>query len=59
MNEYKCFYRGRCIDVLADTSRDAQIKASKLFKAKKDYDVSVNLIKLAESDKPIVHLPLM
>ena len=60
MNGYKCFYRGKSIDVLADTSREAQIKAAEKFKAKKDYEVSVNLCELdvgTPTAKQIIHTP--
>jgi len=47
MNGYICFYRGRKIEVLADTSLQAQTKAAAQFKARKAYEVTVVL---AEKD---------
>ena len=43
MNGYKAFYRGRSIEVYADTSYQAQQKAADQFKAKKSWEVSVYL----------------
>jgi hypothetical protein len=43
MNGYKAFYRGKNIEVYAETSYDAQEKAAKLFKARKSYDVAIVL----------------
>lgn len=40
---YKCFYKGREIDVYAKTSYEAQQEAAKRFKAKKTWEVSVYL----------------
>ncbi len=53
MNGYIAFYRGKQIEVHAETSYDAQKKAAAQFKAKKSYEVTVVL---AEKDgKPVVH----
>ena len=41
MNTYKAFYKGKQMDVEAQTSYAAQQKAAGLFKAKKSYDVTV------------------
>jgi len=46
MNTYKAFYKGKTMQVLADTSYEAQKKAASSFKAKKSYDVSVMLLVL-------------
>lgn len=55
-NGYIAFYKGKQIEVYADTKYAAQQEAAKLFKAKKSYDVTVEL---AEKDgEPVVHLPL-
>ena len=43
MNGYKAFYRGKTCEVWADTSYQAQQKASAIFKAKKSYEVTVVL----------------
>lgn len=56
-NSYIALYRGKHIEVYADTTYEAQQIAAKQFKARKDYDVSVIL---AEKDgKQVTHLPLM
>ncbi len=47
MNGYICFYKGKQVEVYADTSYAAQQKAAVLFKAKKSYDITVML---AEKD---------
>lgn len=43
MRTYKAFYKGRSIQVEAQTSYEAQQKAATLFRAKKSYDVTVVL----------------
>lgn len=55
MNGYICFYKGKRIEVYADTTYEAQLKAAKVFKAKKSYEVSVTL---AEVDgNQVIHTP--
>ena len=54
MYGYVCFYKGKRIEVYADSTYAAQQKAALLFKAKKSYEVNVIL---AEKDgKPVVHV---
>lgn len=43
MNGYKAFYRGKSIEVQAETSYKAQLKAAEIFRAKKSYEVTVVL----------------
>ena len=43
MNGYKAFYKGRQMDVFADSSYEAQTKATAAFKARKSYEVTVVL----------------
>jgi len=43
MNGYKCFYRGKTLEVRAATSLEAQGKAAAAFKARKAYEVTVVL----------------
>ncbi len=53
MNGYLAFYKGKQIEVFADTSYQAQLKAAKIFKAKKSYEVTVII---AESNgKEVIH----
>ena len=53
MNGYIAFYRGKQLEVLADSSYAAQLKAAALFKAHKAYEVTVVL---AERDgQQVVH----
>lgn len=53
MNGYVCFYRGKQIEVHAETTFDAQFKAAQIFKAKKQGEVRPFL---AEKDGvPVVH----
>lgn len=47
MNGYKAFYKGKCIEVRADNSYEAQQKAALKFKAKKAYEVTVILCEKA------------
>ncbi len=55
MNTYHAFYKGKKIELKADTSLKAQTEAAKQFKAKKSYDVSIVLVALSD-EKPIVHI---
>ena len=43
MRPYVAFYRNRRIEVFAETSYAAQLKAASIFKAKKSYEVTVVL----------------
>jgi hypothetical protein len=55
-NGYIAFYKGKKIEVYANSSYEAQQKAAAIFKAKKTYDVTV---KLATKDgEQVVHKPL-
>ena len=47
MNTYIAFYKGKRIEVTAETSYKAQLEAARVLKAKKSYDVTVVL---AEKD---------
>ena len=47
MNGYKAFYKGKSIEVYANTSYEAQEKAAKIFKARKPYQVTVVLCEKA------------
>ena len=43
MNGYLAFYKGKQLEVYADTMYQAQLQAATTFKAKKSYDVHVVL----------------
>lgn len=43
MNGYKCFYRGKTMDVYAVNPLEARDKAAKVWKAKKAYEVTAIL----------------
>ena len=51
LRPYKAFYKGKTVEVEAESSYSAQIKAAQLFKAKKQYDVTVMLL-------DVVHRPI-
>lgn len=40
MNGYICFYRGKKVEVYANSSYEAQQKGAALLKAKKSYEVT-------------------
>jgi hypothetical protein len=48
MNGYIAIYKGKQIEVYAESSYQAQLEAAKQFKAKKSYDVSVYLCERAD-----------
>jgi hypothetical protein len=50
---YLAFYKGRQIEVYAESSYQAQKKAAKEFNAKKSYEVSVYLCEI--DGKEVVH----
>lgn len=53
MNGYKAYYRGKEIEVFAETSYKAQQQAVIVFKAKKSYEVTVMLCeKDTDGSKP-------
>ena len=53
MNGYIAFYRGKRIEVRADTSYLAQQKAAVVFKARKAHEVTVVLAELGNT--AVVH----
>lgn len=55
MFTYIAFYKGKEITVKALRSFDAQEIASKIFKAKKSYEVTVMLV--AKDDEQVTHDP--
>ena len=55
MNGYIAFYKGKQVEVHADTSYEAQQKAAKQLKAKKSYDVTVVLAE--RNSEQVVHTP--
>ena len=46
MNGYEAFYKGKELEVYANSSYEAQKQASAQFKAKKSYEVQVILCEL-------------
>ena len=56
MNGYIAFYKGKTIEVEADSSFAAQVKAVDLFKARRNYDVTVVLAE--KSGQQVTHKPL-
>ena len=54
MNGYKAFYRGKELEVYANTSYAAQAQAAALFKARKTSDVSVYLCE--QGGEQVVHV---
>lgn len=50
MNTYNAYYKGKEIEVKAETSFKAQTKAAELFKAKKSYQVTIVLAELANGE---------
>lgn len=55
MNTYIAFFKGKQIEVKADTSYHAQQIAAAQFKARKSYEVTVMLA--AKADEPVIHNP--
>jgi len=53
MNGYLAFYKGKQIEVHAATSFEAQTKAATIFKARKQYQVTVVLCE--KSGEQVTH----
>lgn len=53
-NGYMAFYRGKSIEVYADSSYHAQEEAARIFKAKKSYEVTVMLCE--KDGAEVVHI---
>ncbi len=53
MNGYIAFYKGRKLELNAETSYQAQCLASAAFKAKKSYDVTVVLVE--KNGEQVIH----
>jgi ABC-type thiamine transport system substrate-binding protein len=53
LNGYVCFFRNRRTEVYASTSYEAQTKAAAVFKARKQYEVTVVLAE--KGGAPVVH----
>jgi hypothetical protein len=54
-NGYIAFYKGRQIEVYAASSYAAQLKAAQIFKARKNYDVTVVLAE--KNGEQVMHTP--
>lgn len=54
-NGYIAFYRGKQVEVMADTSLEAQRLAAAYWRVKKTYDVTVVLAE--QNGKPVIHTP--
>ena len=53
MNGYKAFYKDKTIEIFANSSYEAQKKASLIFKAKKSYEITVILCE--SNNSQVVH----
>ena len=56
MNGYIAFYKGKRLEVHAETSYEALKKAAAAFKAKKEYQVTVVLAE--KNGQQVVHTPI-
>lgn len=56
MNGYIAFYRGRRMEIWAETSYAAQQEAARKFKAKKPHEVVVVMAERADGS-PVIHTP--
>jgi len=53
VNGYVCFYKSKRIEVEAETSHQAQLKAAGILKLKKAYEITVMLAE--KNGQPVVH----
>ncbi len=54
MNGYVCFYKGRRLEIYADTLLQARDKAAKEFKARKAWEV--NCLLAEKSGEQVIHI---
>ena len=54
MHGYICTYRGKRLEVYAESKYQAQLQAAAHFKAKKSYDVDVWLAEKPDGS-PVIH----
>ena len=54
-NGYIAFYRGKQVEVRADTSLEAQRLAAHYWRVKRTYDVTVMLAEIGS--EPVIHTP--
>ena len=54
-NGYIAFYRGKQVEVRADTSLEAQRLAAHYWRVKKSFDVTVVLAEIGS--EPVIHTP--
>lgn len=57
MNGYKAFYKGRQLEVEANTSYEAQKKAAEVLKVKEKYRYRVTVALCEVDGKQVVHIP--
>lgn len=55
MNGYKAFYKGKELDIYANSSYEAQKLAATQFKAKKTYEITIVLCE--KSGEQVSHNP--
>ena len=55
MNGYIAFYKGKQLEVYAETSYKAQMEAARIFKTKKSYEVTVVLAE--KNGVEVTHTP--
>ena len=53
MNGYICFYKSKKVEVMADSSYEAQQKAAKQLKVKKAYEITVCLAE--KNGEQVIH----
>lgn len=58
MNGYKAFYNNKEIEVYAESSYQAQLKAIELFKPSKAKSHMVHVHLCEVEDKQVTHLPI-
>lgn len=57
MNTYKAFFNGKTLEIKADTSYQAQVKAIELFKPAKSKQHMVSVVLIAKDDQEVLVSP--
>lgn len=57
MNGYVCFWKGKRIEIYADTTYQAQCKAAEQLKVSKKKQYEITVILAEKNSVPVVHNP--
>jgi len=59
MNGYKCFWKGKTCEVMAETTYKAQCLAAKLLNVKPNKQHEITVMLCEKAGEAVAHIPLM